>query len=88
GGEAVGYALAGPCDLPHPEVTAGCGELKRIYFLKDWRGGGLGQRLFDVVMTWLQAQGPRDVWIGVWSENFGAQRFYARRGFEKVGGYG
>ncbi|MFN3582380.1 N-acetyltransferase family protein [Phenylobacterium sp.] len=88
GGEAVGYALAGPCDLPHPEVTAGCGELKRIYFLKDWQGGGLGQRLFDEVMTWLQAQGPRDVWIGVWSENFGAQRFYARRGFEKVGGYG
>jgi len=23
----------------------------------------------------------------VWSENFGAQRFYARYGFEKVGTY-
>jgi len=87
-GQPVGYALAGPCDLPHPEVTPGCGELKRIYFLKDWQGGGLGQRLFDEVMAWLQADGPRDVWIGVWSENFGAQRFYARHGFEKVGGYG
>jgi ribosomal protein S18 acetylase RimI-like enzyme len=24
----------------------------------------------------------------VWSENFGAQRFYGRYGFEKVGEYG
>lgn len=88
GGEAVGYALAGPCSLPHDDVTPGCGELKRIYFLKAAQGGGLGARLFAEVMDWLQAHGPRDVWIGVWSENHGAQKFYARHGFEKVGGYG
>ena len=52
------------------------------------QGGGLGQRLFADVMDWLQSEGPRSVWIGVWSENFGAQRFYARHGFEKVGEYG
>src|SRR4051812_47773440 len=45
-GEAIGYALAGPCDLPHPEVTPQSGELKRIYFLKGAQGGGLGARLF------------------------------------------
>ena len=50
--------------------------------------GGLGGALFDAVMTWMAAQSPPDVWIGVWSENFGAQRFYARRGFQKVGEYG
>jgi ribosomal protein S18 acetylase RimI-like enzyme len=33
-------------------------------------------------------QSPPDLWIGVWSENLGAQRFYARRGFQKVGEYG
>jgi ribosomal protein S18 acetylase RimI-like enzyme len=88
GGQAVGYALAGACDLPHPEVTAGCGELKRIYFRRAWQGAGLGGRLFGEAMAWLLADGPRDVWIGVWSENFGAQRFYARRGFGRVGEYG
>jgi ribosomal protein S18 acetylase RimI-like enzyme len=36
----------------------------------------------------MAAQAPPDIWIGVWSENLGAQRFYARRGFEKVGEYG
>jgi ribosomal protein S18 acetylase RimI-like enzyme len=87
-GAAVGYALAGPCGLPHPDVTPACGELKRIYFVKHRQGGGLGRRVFATVMAWLQSQGPRDVWIGVWSENYGAQRFYAREGFEKVGEYG
>jgi len=87
-GRAIGYALAGPCGLPHAQVTPACGELKRIYFLKDAQGGGLGAKLFGEVMAWLQADGPRDVWIGVWSENFGAQRFYERHGFAKVGEYG
>jgi ribosomal protein S18 acetylase RimI-like enzyme len=87
-GEAVGFALAGPCELPHPEVTPVSGELKRIYLLKAWQNGGLGRRLFAETQAWLQAQGPRDVWIGVWSENRGAQRFYERQGFEKVGEYG
>jgi ribosomal protein S18 acetylase RimI-like enzyme len=86
-GVAVGYALAGPCNLPHGEVTVGCGELKRIYFLKSYQGGGLGARLFAETMAWLEEAGPRPIWIGVWSENYGAQRFYARHGFEKVGEY-
>ena len=86
-GRAVGYALAGPCGLPHAEVTPDCGELKRIYFLRRSQGGGLGKALFGEVMAWLQADGPRTVWIGVWSENDGALRFYGRHGFEKVGEY-
>ena len=87
-GEAIGYALAGPCSLPHDEVTPACGELKRIYFRKARQGGGLGGALFAQVTAWLLQDGPRDIWIGVWSENFGAQRFYERQGFAKVGEYG
>jgi GNAT superfamily N-acetyltransferase len=87
-GAAVGFALAGPCALPHPAVTAACGELKRFYLLTGWQNGGLGGRLFDETIAWLQRSGPRTVWIGVWSENHGAQRFYGRRGFAKVGEYG
>ena len=87
-GRPVGYALAGPCDLPHPEVEPGDGELKRIYLLAEAQNGGLGARLFATALDWLETNGPRTVWIGVWSENFGAQRFYARRGFDKVGQYG
>jgi ribosomal protein S18 acetylase RimI-like enzyme len=39
-------------------------------------------------MAWLERDGPRDLWIGVWSENVGAQRFYGRHGFVRVGDYG
>jgi ribosomal protein S18 acetylase RimI-like enzyme len=88
GREVVGYALAGPCGLPHPEVSPESGELKRIYLLQAWQNGGLGRRLFAETLDWLQAKGPRDVWIGVWSENHGARRFYERHGFENVGEYG
>ena len=39
-------------------------------------------------MAWLERDGACDLWIGVWSENYGAQKFYGRHGFEKVGEYG
>ena len=85
-GEPVGYALAGPCHLPHPDVTPDCGELWRLYLLPQARGGGLGGRLLNEVLTWLERPGRR-LWIGVWSQNHGAQRLYGRLGFQKVGEY-
>lgn len=88
GGEVVGYATAGICDLPHPQVGPRAFELKRFYLLKARQNGGIGGRLWAQVQDWMIAQDPDDLWIGVWSENHGAQRFYARHGFEKVGEYG
>lgn len=87
GGRALGYALVGPCGLPHPQVAPGDMELKRLYLRRELQNGGWGRRLFDVAEAWLRANGPQSIWIGVWSENFGAQRFYARQGYEQVGEY-
>ncbi len=84
-GAAVGHAQAGPCALPHPEVTATCGELKRLYLLKEGQGGGTGSRLLAEALGWLGED--RRLWIGVWSQNHGAQRLYARHGFKKCGEY-
>jgi ribosomal protein S18 acetylase RimI-like enzyme len=87
-GMDVGYALAGrPCTLPHDEVQPEDGELKRIYLLPEAQNGGVGSRLIQTAFDWLEKDGPRTLWIGVYSQNFGAQRFYERMGFEKVGGY-
>lgn len=86
-GEALGHAAAGPCGLPHADVRSGDGELKRLYLLKSMHNGGWGGRLFDAAFQWLLHEGPRTLWIGVWSQNLGARRFYARRGFEHVGDY-
>lgn len=87
-GQVIGYAQVGPCELPHPEVMPASGELKRFYFARAWQNRGFGRTLFETAIGWLLKDGPRDLWIGVWSENFGAQRFYGREGFEKVGEYG
>ena len=84
-GVAVGHAAAGPCGLPNPAVQPGDGELKRLYVLAEYQNTGWGGRLFREAMDWLLADGPRTLWIGVWENNLGAQRFYARHGFEKVG---
>lgn len=86
-GEAIGHAAAGPCGLPHPGVAAGDGELKRLYVLAAHQNAGWGGRLFDTALAWLLRDGPRALWVGVWSENLGAQRFYGRHGFELAGEY-
>ena len=86
-GKAIGYAQAGPCGLPHPDVQPGDGELKRLYLRASEQNGGVGGRLFAEALRWLERDGPRTLWISVWSENFGAQRFYARHGFEFVAEY-
>lgn len=86
-GTPVGHAAVGPCGLPHPDVKPGDGELKRLYVLREYQSSGWGGKLFATAIDWLLRNGPRTLWIGVWSENHGAQRFYARHGFKKVGSY-
>lgn len=85
--DVQGYAFVGPCGLPHDEVQAGDLELKRLYLRQSVQNGGWGARLFGEAEGWMRRNGPAAIWIGVWSGNDGAQRFYARHGYEKVGEY-
>jgi RimJ/RimL family protein N-acetyltransferase len=55
--------------------------------LKALQGGGTGSRLLSLALDWLEARGSKRIWIGVWSQNHGAQRLYSRLGFKKVGEY-
>ena len=86
-GRAIGYAQAGPCGLPHADVRPEDGELKRLYVRAGIQNAGTGRALMDAAMAWLLRAGPRTLWISVWSENLGAQRFYARYGFAFAGEY-
>lgn len=86
-GRDIGYAQAGRCGLPHEDVRPEDGELKRLYVRAGIQGGGIGRALMDAAMAWLLRDGPRTLWLSVWSENLGAQRFYARYGFDFAGEY-
>lgn len=89
-GEAIGLVSVGDNNLPVPkeQLDPSAGEIRKFYMLKKHQGSGIGSKLFDTAMQWLQSQGPRTVYCGVWSENYGAQRFYERKGFRKCAEYG
>lgn len=82
----IGYVLVGPCGLPHPDVTEGDGEIKRLYIRGTHQSSGLGGVLMRLGLDWLD-QHYATQWLGVWSQNLGAQRFYSRFGFHKAGEY-
>ena len=83
----VAYAHAGPCKLPHPQADTRQGELYQIYIRRSHQRYGLGRRLMALAFDWLAASYPGPIWLGVWSGNEPAQRFYAGLGFRKVGDY-
>jgi ribosomal protein S18 acetylase RimI-like enzyme len=86
-GAVVGYAAVGPATLPHAEIGARSGELKRLYVDAGQQGLGTGRRLLETALAWLEREGLDDIWLSVWSQNHGAQRLYRRYGFERVADY-
>lgn len=87
GEPAVGFALAGYCKLPVANLESSAGELRQLYVRATHQQQRLGTRLFETALAWLEER-HSPLYIGVWSKNHGAQRFYARYGFVKVGEYG
>ena len=84
---AVGFALAGYCKLPVDGLEPTAGELRQLYVRSAYQNRRLGARLFEAALEWLERH-YSPLYVGVWSNNLGAQRFYGRYGFVKVGEYG
>ena len=80
----VGYALLAAPDLPVP-VGEGDIELKRIYLLARFHGGGAGGALMDAAVAEAVARGGRRLLLGVFAGNDRAIGFYAHHGFAQVG---
>jgi ribosomal protein S18 acetylase RimI-like enzyme len=87
-GRRVGFIVVGACKLPVENLEPMAGEVQQLYVLAQVHNLRLGTRLMDTGLEWLTSQGRAPLYIGVWSENYGAQRFYGRYGFSKVGEYG
>jgi diamine N-acetyltransferase len=87
-GRKIGFICVGACKLPVQHLEIAAGEVQQLYVLAEFHNLRLGSRFMDVGLEWLAAQGRSPVYVGVWSENYGAQRFYGRYGFSKVGEYG
>jgi ribosomal protein S18 acetylase RimI-like enzyme len=84
----IGFIAVGACKLPIDNREPTAGEVQMLYVLARHHNLRLGSRLMDLGLEWLNANGKTPQYVGVWSENFGAQRFYGHYGFNKVGDYG
>ena len=83
----AGFVVAGSCKLPVTDLEPGAGEIHQLYVRASFQKHRLGTRLLETALAWLVSQQQTPLYVGVWSENFGAQRLYQRFGFEKIGEY-
>ena len=65
-------------DAPNPIA------LGQLYTDPARTGEGIGAALMDWAVAFAREQGHDAIQLSVWSENFGAQRFYQRYGFAKI----
>lgn len=84
-GKLGAYLLCSPLSLPADGAQPGAVELKRLYVDVPLQGRGLGSRFVDEALTWAREKGAPEIYLSVFSENYGAQRLYTRYGWEKVG---
>ncbi len=70
----MGYAMLGPADLPI-ETSVRAKELKRIYLLHRFHGGGVDRRLMQAALDAAIATGSRRMLLGVYEANHNALAF-------------
>ena len=81
----IGYALLTAPDLPDIVTGADDVELKRIYILSRYHGGGLAGRMMEAVVVEARGMGKTRLLLGVYAANDRAIAFYRKQGFEIVG---
>ncbi|MBB4154072.1 ribosomal protein S18 acetylase RimI-like enzyme [Sphingomonas jinjuensis] len=80
----IGYAVVTPPDLPVDTDDRDL-ELRRIYALSRFHGGGLGAALMADAIEGARERGAERLLLGVYGGNTRAHRFYERQGFTIIG---
>jgi ribosomal protein S18 acetylase RimI-like enzyme len=58
--------------------------LGQLYTDPTMTGRGIGAALMDWALSLAREDGHDAIQLSVWSENYGAQKFYQRYGFAKI----
>lgn len=82
GNQAVGYAYA---HKPFERAAYQWDAELSIYLDREYRGDGLGRRLYGMLMEILKLQGVRNVYGCVTIPNPRSERLHGSMGFEKLG---
>lgn len=83
--QVAGYALVRVGDAPACVTGASPIEVLRFYVVQDFHGTGVAQALMDACAHEARKRGGNTLWLGVWSLNPRAIRFYQKWGFEDIG---
>lgn len=83
GDAPVGYLVVAVPDLPGANPDRDL-ELKRIYLLGRFQGGGLGKRLLRQAVEHAEGVGAARLLLGVYAGNLAAMAFYAKQGFKHL----
>lgn len=84
-GRCIGYVQFGAADTPEDGIPDGSQEVRKLYVHPDFQNKGVGKYLMEAALSHPSLQKAREIYLNVWEHNKGAQRFYARYGFEVVG---
>lgn len=83
-GAPVGYVMLVPPE--HPDLQQpGDWELKRIYLLGPWQGGGNGRALLQQAFDIATERNAKRLILAVYESNERAVAFYERAGFAQIG---
>lgn len=85
-GQPIGFVKLGPPELPIESETPWI-ELRQLYVMNEWRGGGAARHLMDWALEEAKARGVNDLYLTVYTGNHRARRFYEKYGFVEVGPY-
>lgn len=83
-------SLIGYCKMAMPSAYADYSEalnpiaLGQLYTAPGMTGSGIGAALMDWALEEARRRSADAVQLSVWSENYGAQKFYQRYGFTKI----
>jgi putative acetyltransferase len=82
GGRVLGGGGVAPLDGGEPDVC----ELRKMYFLPEARGRGVGAAMLDTCLDAARRLGYRRCYLETLTGMDAAQRLYARAGFRRIDG--
>ena len=85
--EIIAYAKTGKLALPVESPIVPSSEIHRVYVSQKCKGQGVGKLLMEKISDSDLLKGSKAIYLGVWENNFPAQRFYGLYGFKPVGEY-
>ena len=84
--DAAGKVWGGAGIAPLAQATEKTCELRKMYFLPELRGKGLGKQMIEQCLLFARTQGYQHCYLETLSGMSRAQQLYEQMGFERLAG--